>query len=173
MHRARGGPAAAQAKHQAGAPDAALALLATAEAGPLDEAARAQAHLLRAHVALVHRGRFAPGLLLEAARRLELHDPALASETHVDAILAAQALDRLATRVGADLAHAAEAGLRLGASPRDAVPHPLLDGFAALFSEGYAEAVPKLRRALVACRSGGLTDVTELRWPGSPPTSPS
>ena len=38
-HRARRALAAAQAKHQAGAPDAALALLASAEAGPLDELA--------------------------------------------------------------------------------------------------------------------------------------
>ena len=41
-HRAQRALTAAQAKHQAGAPDAALELLATAKAGPLDELGRAQ-----------------------------------------------------------------------------------------------------------------------------------
>jgi DNA-binding CsgD family transcriptional regulator len=165
--RARRALAAAQAKQQAGAPDAALALLATAEAGPLDESARAQGHLLRAQIALINRGRFAPGLLLEAARRLEPHNPALASETYLDAILAAQALDRLAVAdTATELAKAAEAGLRLGSFPRrDAVPDLLLDGFAALFLDGYAEAVPKMRQALSAYRTANLTaSVTDLRW---------
>ena len=43
--------AAAQASLQAGAFDAALGLLATAEAGPLDEFQRARVDLLRGHVA--------------------------------------------------------------------------------------------------------------------------
>ena len=49
--RAQRALAAAQAKHQAGALDAALALLATAEAGPLDELQRARVDLLRAQIA--------------------------------------------------------------------------------------------------------------------------
>ena len=49
--RAERALAAAQAKHQAGAPDAALGLLATAEAGPLDELQRARVDLLRAQIA--------------------------------------------------------------------------------------------------------------------------
>jgi len=48
--RARRALAAARAKHQAGALPAALALLATAEAGPLDELERAQGQLLRAQI---------------------------------------------------------------------------------------------------------------------------
>src|SRR4051794_10278096 len=43
--------AAARATHEAGAPDAALVLLATVEAGPLDEFQRARVDLLRAQIA--------------------------------------------------------------------------------------------------------------------------
>ena len=49
--RARRALTAAQAKHQAGAPDARFALLAMAQAGPLDELGRARAELLRAQLA--------------------------------------------------------------------------------------------------------------------------
>jgi hypothetical protein len=88
--RAERALAAAEAKHQAGAPDAALGLLATAQAGPLDELQRAQVDLLRAQVAfVVSRGSDAPQLLLNAARRLEPLDLTLARETHLDALWAA------------------------------------------------------------------------------------
>ena len=52
---------AAQGKHQAGAPDAALRLLAMAQAGPLDEHERARAQLLHAQITFaMTRGRDAP-----------------------------------------------------------------------------------------------------------------
>ena len=64
--------AAAQAKHDAGAPDAALVLLAAAEEGPLDELQRARLERLRAQIAFaLRRGSDAPPLLLRAAQRLE------------------------------------------------------------------------------------------------------
>ena len=50
--RARRALAAAQYSHEAGAPDAALELLAMAEAGPLDELQRARAQLLRAQISV-------------------------------------------------------------------------------------------------------------------------
>ena len=50
--RARRALAAAQAKHQAGAFDAALRLVAIAESGPLDELQRAQVDLLRGQIEL-------------------------------------------------------------------------------------------------------------------------
>ena len=60
--------AAAQASMQAGAFGKALELLATAEAGPLDEFQRARADLLRGHVAFASGlGSDAPPLLLKAA----------------------------------------------------------------------------------------------------------
>ena len=67
--------AAAQASMQAGAFGKALELLATAEAGPLDEFQRARVDLLRGHVAFASGlGSDAPPLLLKAARRLEPFD---------------------------------------------------------------------------------------------------
>jgi len=66
---------AAQVNLQAGAFDAALGLLATAETGALDEFQRARVDLLRAHVAFISfLGSDAPALLLNAARRLEPFD---------------------------------------------------------------------------------------------------
>src|SRR6202008_3590086 len=49
--RARRALGAAAARHRAGASDAALGLLATAQAGPLDELQRARGDLLRAQIA--------------------------------------------------------------------------------------------------------------------------
>ena len=90
--------AAARAKHQAGAPDTALSLLANAEAGPLDELQRARADLLRAQIAFaMSRGSDAPPLLLNAAKRLEPLDVRLARETYLDALIAAVSADRLAS----------------------------------------------------------------------------
>jgi outer membrane PBP1 activator LpoA protein len=95
--RAQRALAAAQAKHQAGAPDAALGLLATAQAGPLDELQRARVDLLRAQIAFdMSRGRDAPPLLLNAARRLEPLDATLARETYLQALAAVLFAERLA-----------------------------------------------------------------------------
>jgi len=61
--------AAARAKHQAGAFDAALRLLAVAESGPLDELRRAQVDLRSGQIAFaLSRGSDAPPLLLKGAR---------------------------------------------------------------------------------------------------------
>jgi hypothetical protein len=69
--RARRALAAAQAKHQAGAYDAALGLLAIAESGPLNELQGAQVDLLRGQISFdSSRGSEAPPLLLKAAKRL-------------------------------------------------------------------------------------------------------
>ena len=95
--------AAAQADLRAGAFDRALELLATAEAGPLDDVQGARADLLRGQIAFASGpGSDAPLLLLKAARRLEPLDPDLARETYLDAWLAALFAGHLA--VGGDLA---------------------------------------------------------------------
>ena len=81
--------AAAHAKHQAGAFDAALRLVAIAESGPLNELQRAQVELLRGQIAFaLNLGNDAPPLLLEAAKRLEPLDPRLARETYLEALTA-------------------------------------------------------------------------------------
>jgi hypothetical protein len=70
--RAERALAAAQATYQAGAFEAALGLLGTAEAGPPDPFRRARADLLRGQVAFASsRGSDAPPLLLKAARQFE------------------------------------------------------------------------------------------------------
>ena len=66
VRRAQRALAAAQGKHQAGAPDAALRLLAMAQAGPLDELGQARAQLLHAQITFAAtRGSDAPPLLLD------------------------------------------------------------------------------------------------------------
>ena len=121
--RARRSLAAAQSKQRAGAPDAALRLLGFAEAGPLDELDQARLELLRGQVTFaVTRGADAPQLLLQAAKRLEPLDSALARETYLDAFAAALFADQLTRGVGAreiaEAVLAAEWGEATRRSPR-------------------------------------------------------
>jgi DNA-binding CsgD family transcriptional regulator len=156
--------AAAQAKHQAGAPDAALGLLATAQAGPLDELQRARVDLLQAQIAFtVNRGRDAPPLLLRAAKRLEPLDVGLARETYLEAVFAATFVGRLASGGGLlEVAQAAR-GAPASSKPRRAADL-LLDGLALLNTEGHAAGMPMLRRALTAFRGAGISRDEGLRW---------
>jgi AAA ATPase domain len=145
--------AAAEATVAAGDPDAALGLLATAEAGPLDDLLGARVDLLRAQITfVVSRGRDAPPLLLEAAKRLEALDVTLARETYLDALWAAIIVGRLAEHGGAlEIARAARA-----VPPSEELPRPsdlLLDGLALLVTDGYAAAGPLLKRVVSCFRS--------------------
>jgi DNA-binding CsgD family transcriptional regulator len=89
--------AAAQANLQAGAFGPALELLATAEAGPLDELQSARVDLLRGEIVFASGlGSDAPPLLLKAASRLEPLDLDLARETYLTAWMAALFAGRLA-----------------------------------------------------------------------------
>src|SRR5205807_113530 len=155
---------AAQAKYQAGAPDAALGLLASAQAGPLDELQRARADLLRAQIAFaVNRGSDAPPLLLTAAKRLEPLDVGLARETYLEALQAAMFVGRLAT--GDGLLEVAQAAR--GAPPSSQPPRPadlLLDGLALLITEGHPAGAPMLKRALRGFRSEQISSEEGLRW---------
>ena len=159
--------AAAQSKHQAGAPGTALDLLAMAQAGPLDELQRARAELLRTQVTFaVNRGRDAPPLLLAAAKRLEPLDATLARETYLDAFSAALFAGRLAR--GGGVREAAEAVLAAdwGDSTRRSplACDLLLDGLAVLTTQGYAAAATTLKRALRAFRDELMSDEDALRW---------
>jgi DNA-binding CsgD family transcriptional regulator len=162
--RGRRAVAAAQAKFDAAASDAALELLATAELAPLDELQRARLERLRAEIAFARtRGGDAPALLLDAARRLEPLDAAMARETHLEAMAAAMFAGRLGGEPG--VRDAAEAALAAPGAPKP--PRAidlLLDALATRFTEGYAAGVPPLRRALDAFRDvEGLT-AGEVRW---------
>jgi len=154
---------AAQAMHQAGARYAALELLAVAEAGPLDELARARACLLRGQMAFASGHSVdGPPLLLDAARRFETLDVQLARETYLDALSAAMYVARLAGSVG--LAEVARAARGAPIAPRGGAAAGLLvDGLAALITDGYATGTPIVRQALRAFRDGGLSGDEELR----------
>jgi DNA-binding CsgD family transcriptional regulator len=156
--------AAAQAQHEAGAPDAALALLAMAQSGPFDELQRARVDLLRAQIAFAsRRGNDAPPLLLKAGRQLEPLDVGLARETYLEAFTAAVIVGRLSR--GADVMEVARAarGVRASSTPPRA-PDLLLDGLALLVTEGRAAATPLLKRALSAFRSQDNPTQEGLRW---------
>jgi DNA-binding CsgD family transcriptional regulator len=162
--RAERALAAAQAKYQAGAFDAALGLLATAEAGPLDEFRRARADLLRGQIAFASsRGSDAPPLLLKAARQFEPLDAGLARETYLEALSAALFAGRLA--LGGGVREVAEAARAAPPPPRPArAPDLLLDGLAVLLTEGYPAGGPLLKRAVSAFRGEDLSMEERVRW---------
>ena len=160
--RAERALAAARAKHQAGAFDAALRLIAIAESGPLDELQHAQVDLLRGQIAL-SRGSDASPLLLRAAKRFEPLDRRLARETYLDALTAVVSPGMLASD---------ESVLETARAARAAPPSPqprrasdlLLDGLALLITDGYAAGTPTLRRAVNAFRRGDVSGGDGRRW---------
>jgi DNA-binding CsgD family transcriptional regulator len=157
--------AAAQASLGAGAFDVARRLLATAEAGPLDELGRARIDLLQAEIVFAQRrGGNAPLLLLQAARKLEPLDVRLSRNTYLDAWGAALFAGHLASAGGGllDVSRAAAAA----PDPADrALPRDLLlDGLALIFTEGTRAAAPMLRRAVVAFASSEASAEEVLRW---------
>jgi len=156
--------AAAQASLQAGEFDAALGLAATAEAGPLDEFARAQVDLLRAQVTFAA-GQWsdAPRLLLTAANRLRPFDLDLARETYLTAwSVAGMGEDADAFDILAEICRAVQV---LPARPGEPRPCDLaLDGFARLTLEGFAAATPALQRAVRAEAGMPADDVLRSGW---------
>jgi DNA-binding CsgD family transcriptional regulator len=154
--------AAAQASFQAGAFDAAIDAVATAEAGELDELGRAQADLLRGHLALVlgYSEDGAP-LLLQAAKELESFDIELTRAAYLFAYGSAFSA-----------AHLGQPGVLLqicqaieDRPPPPGAPGPgdlLLEGLARMHTDGRAVAVPILKRASTAVAQMPVEDV--LRW---------
>ena len=164
-HRAGRTLDAAQANLQAGGYDMALALLAAAEAGPLDDLGRARVDLIRAEAAFAeNRGRDAPLLLLEAAKTLEELDTRLCRETYLDAWAAALFAGEEATEGGglADVSRAVANAPRPTNHPRPS--DLLLDGLALIFTEGRRAAVPALERAIEAFTGPAVSAQEVLRW---------
>lgn len=156
--------AAAELSYQAGAFGAALKAVAEAEAGELDALGRAQADLLRGHLAVVSSyGKGAVPLLLRAAREFEPIDLTLARRAYL-------------TAWGATVTagHLGEAGFLLEISravralpPLPAEPHPLellLDGIALVVTDGRAAATPVLQRASAGIAEMSLEDVIRWGW---------
>jgi DNA-binding CsgD family transcriptional regulator len=148
--------AAARASLQAGAFGKALDLLATAEAGPLDELQSARVDLLRGQIAFASGpGADAPALLLKAAKRLEPVNLDLARQTYLNAWVAAP-LAGSSTGAG-DLLEVSRAvrALSPARSPRPA--DLLLDGLALLATDGPADAAPVLRQAVTVFASEDIS----------------
>ena len=156
--------AAAEAKHQAGAADVAAELLVMAEAGPLEELARARISLLRGQMAFsAGNSSDTPRLLIDAARRFEALDTRLARETYLEALSAAL-LGHRTSQIGTlEIARAARGAA--AAPPSDSrAPDLLLEGMATLITDGYETGVPAVQRALSVFRSGDLPIGEQLRW---------
>jgi len=157
--------AAASAKRDAGALDAALGLLVAVEAGAPDPLRTAEVEHLRGQIALDQR-RNSDGarLLLSAARRLEPLNAESARETHLEALIAAMWAGDLDSPGG--LREAAKAACAAPASPGPPrAVDVLLDAFATRLTQGYAAAAPALTRALdlVLALDVG-TDLGVGRW---------
>jgi DNA-binding CsgD family transcriptional regulator len=158
--------AAANAKRDAGALEAARGLLSALEADPTSDLRGALAEQLRGKIAFDQRhGAAAAKLLLSAAQRLEPFDTRLARDTHLEALAAA------VWASGADgqplireVAQAALAAPPVDESPRMA--DLLLDALATRVTQGYAAAAPAMTSALAAarCHVVGADDVENLLW---------
>jgi DNA-binding CsgD family transcriptional regulator len=159
--RAERALAAAQASLQAGAFDAALGLVASAQDGRLDEPQQARADLIRGHVAWASGlGSEAPQLLFSVGRRLEPFDTELARHTYMTAWFAAVQAGPSAQGDLRGICRAIRTLPRL-AGPLP-VHHMLLDGLAQLSLEGLAAAAPTLQRAADALPD--MPDEEVLRW---------
>jgi len=156
--------AAARVMAQSGAFDAALRLLATVEAGPLDALQHAGAELLRGQIAFASSsGSEAPPLLLKAAKSFEPLDVGLARQTYLEVLAAGLYGGRFLS--GTVLWEAATAAR---ATPAARQPPSgtdlLLDGLALLVTEGYSASAPPLKRAVSAFCSEDISADEALRW---------
>src|SRR4051794_36553762 len=156
--------AAADAKQQVGALDDALALVARAEAGPLNEVQRARVDVLRARISLAtDRGREAARLLLSAAKRLEPLDAVAARGIYLDALTAAFFAGRLGGEVDMRRVAAAARVAPRPESPAHAADL-LLDGLVVLITDGAAAGTPVLRKAVIAFTNDEIGTEERLRW---------
>ena len=155
--------AAAQANLQAGAFDKAVELLASAEAGTLDEFASARVDLLRGQIAFASGlGSDAPPLLLKAAKRLEPLSLELARETYLSAWMAALFAGRFAG--AGDLLEVSRAARGLAPTHSARPVDLVLDGLTLLVTDGPTAAAPALRQAASVFASADITAEEELRW---------
>ncbi|MFC6160009.1 helix-turn-helix domain-containing protein [Kribbella jiaozuonensis] len=154
--------AAARAKFESGALDAATALLALAAGCPMDDLGRAMVARLQAQIVFVlNRGASAPAPLLAAADLLAPLDVETARDTYLEALGATIYAGRLHGPVGSrEVAVAARTALSAGTDLRPT--DLLLDGLATRFTDGYVAGVAPLRQALDAF--AGADENVVLRW---------
>jgi DNA-binding CsgD family transcriptional regulator len=158
--------AAARARRDAGAFDAALRLLSVLETEPQSELRSAQADQLRGKIAFdQRRSAEAAELFLGAAERIEALAPRAARDIRLEALAAAVWAGGPGDReLVARAAQAARAAPSAKSPPRTA--DLVLSAIATRITEGYAAAIPALNAALNAIRSHGLGsgDADDLLW---------
>ena len=141
--------AAAQAKLDVADVASASDLLAAAELGPVNDLQRARLQRLGAQIVFAsQRGRDAPPLLLEAARRLDPLDTAMARETYLEAFASAMFAGRLGA--GPDEREVAKAARGSNQAPASGAAGRLLGALVTRFTDGYAASVAPLSQALRA-----------------------
>jgi DNA-binding CsgD family transcriptional regulator len=158
--------AAAQSLLAGGAPRRARGLLEASDAEISDPLQRATA--LRLQGALRYalgEAQAAVSILMQAARALEPLDAHLSRATLLQALAAARATGRFAAsgETEADIAVVARA-MRPPAGGAPTTAEELLDGYVALFLDGYESAAPLLRRALSALRADESASEEILLW---------
>jgi len=167
--------AAAQAKREAAAPDAAYELLAIADAAPLSKLERAQVRRIRAQMELVRSRAGAVGALrtgeaaaqlLSAAWELETLDDDLARETYLEALAAAMYAGRLGEPgLLAEVAAAGRAAVDRVAELARPIDF-LLSGMTRRIIDGPGAGSEHLRSALERWTSDSQTgDGHPVYWP--------
>jgi DNA-binding CsgD family transcriptional regulator len=157
--------AAALANLHSGAFDAAVGLLAQAEADAVDDLQRARVEQLRGQIEWASvAGREAPVLLLQAAKRLESLHAGLARETYLYAWVASSVAGPLAGPGGLllEVSRAARAAPQPAGAPRPC--DLLLDGLTTMVTQGHAAAEPALRRAVDAFLGDQVSGEEWLQW---------
>jgi DNA-binding CsgD family transcriptional regulator len=157
--------AAALANLQAGAFDAALGLLAEAEAAAVDDLQRARVEQLRGQIEHASSsGREAPVRLMRAAVRLESLDVRLARDTYLDALFAAFVAGGSA-QPGGHVLDVVKAVRSLTPPPQAPLLRDhLLDGLATMILDGRAAAEPTLRRVVDGYLGGQVSADDWLQW---------
>jgi DNA-binding CsgD family transcriptional regulator len=150
--------AAAEVSLQSGAFEAALAMLATAEAGEVDDLERARIELVRGRIVSASSFGSAGAQLLKAATQLEPLDIDLARATYLEAWGTALAAGDLGDGALREVSQAVRAAPAPAHEPYST--DLLVDGLARLVVEGLAPAAPTLRKAVSAFR----TDDQVLFW---------
>ncbi|WP_217140795.1 LuxR family transcriptional regulator [Streptomyces sp. AC627_RSS907] len=165
QRRGRRALAAAEAHFSAAAPDRATELATVAELCPLSALNRARLARLRARILFARsRSDEAAPLLLEAAAQFTAAGSPLARETYLEAISATIFAGRVHGPTGARAAAIAARGS--GAPPSGSkAADLLLDGVAAVLTDGYETGIPALRDALDLLTHEELgTREATVRW---------
>lgn len=160
--------AAAHAKREAAAPEAAYELLAMAELAPLSKLQKAQVARMRAQMEFMRSRAGAPGAvktgqaaaqLLSAAKELDGLDDDLARDTHLEALAAAMYAGRLADKdLLTDVAAAGRAAIERVTELRRPVDF-LLSGITSRIIDGPGAGLAHMRAALE------LWNAHEEPWP--------